>query len=263
MFYLYFIAKVLDYGKAQQLIQSIIQEFDLARDEKCFEQLFQTITTFCQQNNINLNDKPTQHRKRAVSTRFKDSIITTTIGQRDNNESEQYYRTCIYYQLIDNILVELNDRFSSNNLQILSSVSSLCPDSDMFLHFESLKPFADHLNFDPGVLLNELNVAKPMLKAKPLSTIIDLYLELHPFKEAFPILVALIENAITIPVSSTTCERTFSNMKLIKTAMRNTMTDNRLSDLCVLAVERDIDVNFEQLIDELSDIHKNSRIMLK
>lgn len=41
------------------------------------------------------------------------------------------------------------------------------------------------------------------------------------------------------------------------------MSDGRLSDLCLLAVERDMNVNFEELIDKLSDIYKNSRIMLK
>lgn len=94
-------------------------------------------------------------------------------------------------------------------------------------------------------------------------TLVDLYEDLHPFKQAFPTLVSLTEIAITIPVSSTTCERTFSKMKLIKTAVRNSMSDDRLSDLCLLAVECDINVNFEQLIDKFSDIHKNSRIMLK
>ena len=257
------IAKNIDYGKAQQLIESIIEEFNLARDEKSFEQLFQTIINFCQQNNINLNDKPTRHRKRAVSTRYKDSIITTSIGQRDDNRNEEYYRTCIYYQLIDNVLVELNDRFSSKNIQLLSGVSSLCPENDSFLCFDSLKPFADHFNFDSLTLSNELTVAKSMLAKKPLLTLVDLYEELHPFKQAFPTLVSLTEIAITIPVSSTTCERTFSKMKLIKTAVRNSMSDDRLSDLCLLAVERDINVNFEQLIDKFSDIHKNSRIMLK
>ncbi|CAF1514077.1 unnamed protein product [Rotaria sordida] len=253
----------LDYGKAQQLILSIIEELTLSQDEKSFEQLFQTIAIFCQQNSINLNDRPRQHRKRAVSIRFKDSFIISTVGQRDDSLNEQYYKTHIYYQLIDNILVELKDRFSSKNLHILSSVSSLCPDSDTFLHFDSLKPFADHLNFDRGVLSNELVVVKPMLQKKSLATIIGLYQELYSFRQAFPTLVALIESAITIPVSSTTCERTFSKMKLIKTTVRNTMSDDRLSDLCLLAVERDIDVNFEELIDKFSDIHKNSRIMLK
>ncbi len=259
----YFIAKTLDYGTAQELILSVTDEINASRDENSFAQLYKTITIFCQQNNINLNDRPRQHRKRVSSIRFKDSIITSTTGQRDDNLNEQYYRAHIYYQLIDNILIELKDRFSTKVLNILSGASSLCPDSNTFLSFDSLKSFAEHLNFDVGLLSNELLVVKPMLQKKTLFTITDLYQELYNFTEAFPTLVQLIECAITIPVSSTTCERTFSKMKLIKTAIRNTMTDNRLSDLCLLAVERDFDINFEQLIDKFSDIHKNSRIMLK
>jgi hypothetical protein len=143
-FCLSFIAKTLDYGKAQQLILSIIEELNLARGEQSFKQLFQTIINFCQKNNINLNDKPEQHRQRAVSIRCKDSIVTSTNRQRDDNQNEQYYRTYIYYQLIDNIVVELEDRFSSKNLHILASVSSLCSNSDAFLHFVSLKPLAGH-----------------------------------------------------------------------------------------------------------------------
>jgi hypothetical protein len=41
------------------------------------------------------------------------------------------------------------------------------------------------------------------------------------------------------------------------------MTDDRLSDLCLIATERDIEVDFEQLIDIFADVYKNSRIMLK
>jgi hypothetical protein len=225
--------------------------------------MYQTIISFCEENNINLNDKVKRNRKRVVSIRYKDCVIESTIGQRDNNENKQYYRTCIYYQLIDNILIELEDRFSSNNLQLLSSISSLCPTSDTFLDFETLKFFAGHLKLDHCILSNELRVAKPMLQNKSVTNIIDLYRELCKFREAFPVLVDAIEGAVTMPVSSTTCERTFSKMKKIKTTIRSTMTDERLSDLCVLAIERDMDINFEKLIDEFSDIHKNSRIMLK
>jgi hypothetical protein len=78
-----------------------------------------------------------------------------TIGQHDANQNEQYYRTYIYYQLVVNILVELNDRFLSKHLQLLSGISSLCFDSDTLLNFDSLKPFADNLNFDLDILFNE------------------------------------------------------------------------------------------------------------
>jgi hypothetical protein len=85
-----------------------------------------------------------------------------------------------------------------------------------------------------------------MLKDTKLKSIVDLYVELLPLKQVFPTTIFLIIAAMAIPVSSTTCERTFSKMKLIKTITRNTMSDARLSDLRVLAVERDFNINFEQ-----------------
>ena len=36
----------------------------------------------------------------------------------------------------------------------------------------------------------------------------------------------------------------------------------RLSDLSVLAVEREFDIDFEKVIDEFAIQHKNSRILL-
>jgi hypothetical protein len=116
---------------------------------------------------------------------------------------------------------------------------------------------------DLSSLFNEIQVLKSMLKDTKLKSIIDLYVELLPLKQAFPTTIFFIIAAMTILVSSTTCERTFSKMNLIKTTTRNTMSDTRLSELCVLAVERDFNINFEQLIDNFADSHKNSRILLK
>jgi hypothetical protein len=52
-------------------------------------------------------------------------------------------------------------------------------------------------------------------------------------------------------------------MKLIKTSARNSMSDNRLSDLSLLRIERDFPVDYERIIDVFAIQHKNSRIMLK
>ena len=115
IFYLYFLAKSINYNKAQQSISSVIDELDKLRNEEAFQELYQILLKFCQENKINLNDKPEHHRKRTIYIRFKDSIIESTIGQRDDNQNQEYYRAYIDYQLIDNILVELNDRFSPKN----------------------------------------------------------------------------------------------------------------------------------------------------
>ena len=68
---------------------------------------------------------------------------------------------------------------------------------------------------------------------------------------------------MTFPVSSITSERTFSKVKLIKTVARNSILDNRLSDLSLLATEKEFWIDYEKIIDEFAIQHKNSRIMLK
>ena len=58
-------------------------------------------------------------------------------------------------------------------------------------------------------------------------------------------------------------KRTLSKMKLIKTVARISMSDNRLSDLSILAIEKDFYIDYEQIIDAFAIQHKNSRIILK
>ncbi len=149
------------------------------------------------------------------------------------------------------------------HMEILNGISVLSPDSANFLDCAVLKSFAIQMKVDLCSLYNELQVLKSMLKDSNLKTIVDLYVEILPLKQAFPTVTHLVVAAMTIPVSSTTCERTFSKMKLIKTTTRNTMSDNRLNDLCILAVERDFNINFEKLINDFGDSHKNRKILLK
>ena len=61
---------------------------------------------------------------------------------------------------------------------------------------------------------------------------------LEPYKLAFQELYRLACIALTFPVSSASCERSFSAyMKLIKSHLRSTMCDSRLSDIAVLSIE--------------------------
>ncbi|CAF1475900.1 unnamed protein product, partial [Adineta ricciae] len=258
-------AKTMDFHKAQCLIKSVINQIADLRDEHAFSFIYQQITTFCTEHHIDLSSTPRPIRNKKVSSRFKDVIINSTIGQRDYLNNEDDYRENLFHLTIDAVLIELNDRFSVHNLAVLAGMSALCPDSDTFLQINILKAFAVQMKADFSSLSNEMQVIKPMIKDTntKLENIIDFYSYLLPLKQAFPIIISLIIAAMTIPVSSTTCERTFSKMKLIKTITRNTMSDNRLSDLCVLAVERDFVVDFEKLIDDFADLHKNSRILLK
>jgi hypothetical protein len=56
----------------------------------------------------------------------------------------------------------------------------------------------------------------------------------------FPLVYRIIELALLLPVATTTVERAFSAMKIIKTKLRNKMTDGWLNDLIVCYIEREI-----------------------
>ena len=59
-------------------------------------------------------------------------------------------------------------------------------------------------------------------------------------KKIFPNLYMLLQVALTIPVSSASCERSFSVMRRIKTWLRNSMSNDRFSNLSLLHIERDL-----------------------
>lgn len=245
------------------MIQGVIDQITEVRSEEEFQKLFKQIREFCISNDIDLNVKLRQRRKITVPIRFKDCLVTSTLGQREVIGSEGEYRSRIFYPVIDSILIEMNDRFSKSNMEILRGISSLSPDSSTFLEMNNLIYLCTMIKCDVLTLTNEIQVLKPMLKQSKSKDIVDLYLELLPLQQAFPAFISVLILAMTIPVSSTTTERTFSKMKLIKTSARNSMTDNRLSDLCLLAVERDFDVDYDNVIEHFANQHKNSRILLK
>lgn len=59
---------------------------------------------------------------------------------------------------------------------------------------------------------------------------------------------------LTIPVTSASAERSFSKLKIIKTYLRSTMTQNRLSGLAMLSIENEMvsELNFDSVIDDFA-----------
>lgn len=244
------------------LIQSTIVQLTDLRNERSFKEIYAAVTQFALAEGIDITLQPRPRRATVISSRFKNSVVDSTIRQRDVVDNEQKYRCTLYYPLIDSMLVELTARFSNRNAEILSAISALSPNSSNFLSSCAMTPLADMLKCATSLLHNEVSVLQPMMKSTKALTLIDMYFELLPLRQAFPTILSLLTAAITLPVSSTTCERTFSKLKLIKTAARNSMLNERLSDLCLLAVEREIEIDFEKLIFAFATEHKNSRVLL-
>ena len=57
---------------------------------------------------------------------------------------------------------------------------------------------------------------------------------------------------LTIPVLVASVEKSFSKLKLIKSYLRSTMSQERMSDLAILSIERELlrNIDFESLVNE-------------
>jgi hypothetical protein len=256
----------VDYGSAERLLRSIIDHITSFRDESQFKNIYRDSLVLCRKNSIDIEnlDRPTAGRIRKIPARFQDCFIDSTIGHRDTATSEGHHRVNIFYPLIDAILIEMRDRFAPSTSTLLTSLSALHPQSNHFLDTDKIKSLACELDLNVACTMNEISVVLPMFAsaAKPLD-IIDFFHQILPLKHAFPNVFALITVAITMPVSSTTCERTFSRLKLIKTCVRNTMGHARLSDMAILAIEREITVDLDRTVEQFSKEHKDSRIFFQ
>ena len=76
-------------------------------------------------------------------------------------------------------------------------------------------------------------------KHKPLDDNSLGMIELVKQTTLFPAVRKAILIALTLPATSCTVERSFSKLRRVKTWLRSTMSDIRLSGVCMLSVHRD------------------------
>ena len=68
----------------------------------------------------------------------------------------------------------------------------------------------------------------------------------------FPNIYILLKISLTLPVGSVSTERSFSKLKLIKSRLRSTMTNDRLESLMTISCEYDINIDYEEVINLFS-----------
>jgi len=78
---------------------------------------------------------------------------------------------------------------------------------------------------------------------------------------SYPNLKVLLTVALTLPITSCESERSFSQLKLIKTACRSTMTESRLASLALMKINRDrcnqlkSPDNIKELVKNFTQLH--------
>ena len=253
----------LDLAKAADLVSGTIETLEDFRTDSNWERLFTYIESVAKLHGINIvGHRPS--RKRKLPSRLCDAVILESTGSSEAQTTSQEFKVGVYYPVLDAFLLELHERFSGRNVELMKAIHACNPHCSQFLDPEQLQPLAACYNLDSESLNMESRLCKRTLAKRKLKSTSEVFKELLPLKEAFPTLLKVLQIALTICVSSASCERSFSALKRIKTYLRSTMQEERLVNLALLSVEQEISqtVNLEDVIDKFCTADKNRRISL-
>ncbi|ESN97923.1 hypothetical protein HELRODRAFT_153844, partial [Helobdella robusta] len=74
--------------------------------------------------------------------------------------------------------------------------------------------------------------------------------------DVFPNLRVALQILLTIAVSIASCERSFSKLKIILSYLRASMGQDKLSDLALMSVEREVleQIDFDDIINQFAAV---------
>ncbi|XP_019163460.1 PREDICTED: zinc finger MYM-type protein 1-like [Ipomoea nil] len=181
--------------------------------------------------------------------------------------AEDSFRVNYYFFIVDQAVVSLKSRFEQFqeyekifgflfNSDRLSSLDDMSLKSSCSRLENSLK-HNGHSDINGDELYVELKLRRELYVNEKLGPI-EILKDLELF-DCYPNAVIAYRILLTIPVTVASAERSFSKLKLLKSYLRSTMSQERLNGLAMISIENDLldKVDYEELIDEFAS--KNAR----
>ena len=167
--------------------------------------------------------------------------------------SKESWRKHLFLAVTDVLIGELNRRFiSDESISISKAVSAA-----FALDFDGLQSFLNRygtvLKIDRQLLKSEISIFKSTAMFTDILNTEHTQIMSAELQQ-YPNLLLIMQLAMTLPVSSATCERSFSAMRRVKNYMRSTMLQDRFSALASLHIESDMarKIDIKQLINEFA-----------
>ncbi|XP_025192782.1 zinc finger MYM-type protein 1-like isoform X2 [Melanaphis sacchari] len=224
-----------------------------------FDKTWNKAMKITKKNNIS---SPKLPRKRTIPLKLGGGQVNSTniISVQD------MYKINIYYIVLDIVIKEIQDRFKENDLNILQAMKDVIisekPENN------SIKLVCETYNLDFNEVTIELAMFNRMFKTKYDEFNINnkiVYLLCGDIQIGFTNYTKIIKIFLTIPTNTSSCERTFSCLKRLKSYLRTSMGQERLSGLALLQIQREVPIDFDKVIDEFvsNGVGGNRKLTLK
>nr|XP_051210165.1 uncharacterized protein LOC127327429 [Lolium perenne] len=232
--------------RAIGLIGTTLKEVEKIRNTG-WDEIFEDAQGFCLVHNI-------------VVPVMEDKIPARGHSRGPGSQLVTYYDHFhheIFNVVLDQIIVDFNNRFAERSTQLLRCIACLDP-KNSFANFDSDKLIElarmyahDFSQYECIVLRDQLGTfiadAREDLNFANCIDLGNLALTMVQTErhKTFPLLYRLVELALILPVATATVERAFSAMKIIKTDLRNKMNDDWMNHSMLCYIERHIFASIE------------------
>ena len=188
---------------------------------------------------------------------------------------EEYYRISISVPFLDHLSSQLDLRFTPEKIKVLKKGFLLIPShmfealqkcngaqswkndlSDFIDRYKSDLPLFRNTDTELDIWLHFWSSKRSEILPKKLSETLETAASM---KTTFPSIFVLLQILATIPITTCQCERCISRLRLLKTYLRSTMTQERLNGLAMLSIHRDKDFDLDDIVNRFA--LKNERRM--
>ena len=177
------------------------------------------------------------HKRKHMEGYVVESTCGAGSGVCGSSESHKLKKKLLF-PCADRMISELQKHFSGVNEELLKGIQACSPTSDVFLCKPYLSGLALHYHID--LKSEEVMVASNNLRRKREAGEIKDILTVYNLLDMFPSLKAVFQVALTIPVSSCSCERSFSALHRLHTWLRRSVEQSRLQHLAVMSIDKEV-----------------------
>jgi hypothetical protein len=227
--------------------------------EKYREEGFQKSMDLAKSVALEMNVEPIFSTKRRV---IRKTHFGENNEQHEHQSPEESFKVEYFLVVVDMAITSLKNRFEE--LKTFESIFEFLYDSQKLkslddnelkeccVKFSSTFSHGNLSDVDVDDLFSELKVLQFALPTETMSAI-DI-LRFVKFVDCYPNVSIAYRILLTVPVTVASAERSFSKLKLIKTYLRSSMSQERLNGLATLSIEKDMlaDVDVDVLINDFA-----------
>ncbi|XP_021861463.2 uncharacterized protein [Spinacia oleracea] len=194
-------------------------------------------------------------------------------GEETSLSPKESFRIEYFIYIVDQAIASLEKRFEQyesyeNIFGFLFNSDKLQSMDDIKLksccyHFEGALKKGEVSDISGNDLFVELKLFRELISKEKMGAI-DLLKILKRFN-CFPNVSIAYMILLTIPITVVSAEQSFSKLKLLKSYLRTTMSQERLNGLALMAIESDLldEVNVEAVIDDFATKHARRATLFK